>query len=90
LNRIPVTVAKVRASTLFCGLLIFDKLFYSSTSESLVLIITGICAVCGKFQKHEKFKRSDKRDNAAWNLVLCDTCRKRGEKMPKTIPSWRL
>jgi hypothetical protein len=86
LNRTLVTVAKVRASTLFCELLIFDKLFYSSTSESLVLIITGICALCGKFQKHEKFKRSDKRDNAAWNFVLCDACRKRREKMPRIRP----
>jgi hypothetical protein len=54
----------------------------------MIAIITGICAVCGKFQKHKKFKRSDKRDNAAWNFVLCDPCRKKGKKMPKIKQSW--
>jgi hypothetical protein len=39
----------------------------------IMAVITGICEVCGKFQKDKKFKRSDKRDNAAWNFIICDT-----------------
>jgi hypothetical protein len=48
-------------------------------------IITGICEVCGKFQKDKKFEISDKRDNAAWNFVICDTCNKKANKASMII-----
>jgi hypothetical protein len=43
----------------------------------IMAIITGICEVCGKFQKDKKFEISDKRDNAAWNFIICDTCNRK-------------
>jgi len=43
----------------------------------IMAIITGICEVCGKFQKDKKFEISDKRNNAAWNFIICDTCNRK-------------
>jgi hypothetical protein len=43
---------------------------------AIITIITGVCIVCGKFQKDKKFKRQDKHDNAAINFVVCNICKK--------------
>jgi hypothetical protein len=37
---------------------------------------TGICKVCGRLQFDKKFKKSDVRDNAALNFVVCDRCKR--------------
>jgi hypothetical protein len=43
---------------------------------ALIKIGTGICKNCGRFQYDKKFKKSDVRDNAALNFVVCDRCKK--------------
>jgi hypothetical protein len=43
----------------------------------LIKIATGVCKECGKFQYAKKYKKSDVRDNAATNFVICDKCKRR-------------
>jgi hypothetical protein len=43
---------------------------------ALIKIATGVCKECGKFQYAKKYKKSDVRDNAATNFVICDKCKR--------------
>jgi len=53
----------------------------------LIKIATRVCEDCGRFQYDKKFKKSDVRDNAATNFVVCDKCKRSGTSHKKTALS---